>query len=255
MTNATDSSAPVNRKEWLARPSAVQTAAVALVVLGLALTGLNWWFLILAALGTAGPGVLRELGWLHDQDELQRRAAQRAGYHAFLASTVAGFLLLALARSTDRLDGSATDLPTLFLGMLLLTWLLSSLIGYWGAPTAVRRLLLVFGSFWLAFTVLSSLGPEWQGVVGLIMKTLLAAPFFVLAWLAERRPRLAGCLLLTVAGLLGYILGFFTTDNLGFATQAATFVLFIGPLLGGGLALVGSGAGRAKEPERAESAR
>ncbi|HSM16107.1 MAG TPA: hypothetical protein VK845_03790 [Gemmatimonadales bacterium] len=38
--------------------------------------------LFVAGLGAFGPGILRELGWLRDQDEFQRRAAHRAGYHA-----------------------------------------------------------------------------------------------------------------------------------------------------------------------------
>lgn len=71
----------------------VQVTAIALAIAGIALTSLSWWFIMLTAMGTFGPGILREAGWLQDQDEFQRRADHRAGYHAFLVSGVLMFLM------------------------------------------------------------------------------------------------------------------------------------------------------------------
>ncbi len=56
-----------------------------LVILGLLLMAfVSEGLLVVAGLGAFGPGILRELGWLKDQDEFQRQAAHRAGYHAYL---------------------------------------------------------------------------------------------------------------------------------------------------------------------------
>ena len=68
------------RKRW---PTRTNLIAGGMVVAGFLLTGISWWFLLLAAFGTFGPGILREMGWLRDQDEFQRQAVHRAGYHAF----------------------------------------------------------------------------------------------------------------------------------------------------------------------------
>ena len=69
-----------SERKWIPwRPSPVTVIAAALVIGGMALTGVNWGFVGLVGLGTFGPGVLRELGWLRDKDEWQLRAAQRAG--------------------------------------------------------------------------------------------------------------------------------------------------------------------------------
>lgn len=66
-------------------PPLPRLIAGGLVVLGLLLSMfVSWGFLILAGLGAFGPGILRELGWLRDQDEFQRQATYRAGYLAYL---------------------------------------------------------------------------------------------------------------------------------------------------------------------------
>ena len=49
------------------------------MIAGFWLASLSWWFFLLVAVGTLGPGILREIGWLHDKDEFQRRADHRAG--------------------------------------------------------------------------------------------------------------------------------------------------------------------------------
>ena len=61
---------PEARERW--RPTRTTLVAGGLVLAGLFLTEVNWWFLLLAGLGALGPGFLREVGWLHDKDEFQR---------------------------------------------------------------------------------------------------------------------------------------------------------------------------------------
>ena len=70
----------VDPRKWIQwHPSRATLIATGVVIAGVMLTGWNWWFLILVGLGSFGPGVLRELGWLNDKDEFQLRAAQRSG--------------------------------------------------------------------------------------------------------------------------------------------------------------------------------
>ncbi len=230
----TDSKEP----RW--RPTRTHLIAGGVVVGGFLLTALSWWFLLLAALGSFGPGLLRELGWMTDKDEFQRGADHRAGYHAFLACGMTAFALVAFFRSGERSIRDLQELATLFLVILWFTWLLSSLLAYWGPERGAAWILRIFGSVLLVFTILSNLGSEWTGWAALILHPLLAAPFFVLAWLSGRRPRVSGAFLLVVSLL--FILGVVvpTSRNLGLITQGITFILFIGPLIASGVALLGS---------------
>ena len=220
------------------RPTYATLVGGILVVAGLALTSVSWWFFLLTAAGGFGPGILRELGWLRDKDEFQRFSAHRSGYHAYLTSGVAAILLVAFFRSGERTVDYPLEIATLFLVVLWFTWLLSSLIGYWGAQKAATRILLLFGCGWLAFAVVSNLGDEWTGWPALLLHPLLAAPFFFLAWLAQRRPRVAGVLLLAASIFFVYFFGIFRHQHLALVNQAVTAVLFIGPLLASGVALI-----------------
>ncbi|MCA9106711.1 MAG: hypothetical protein KDA83_14915 [Planctomycetales bacterium] len=219
------------------RPSASHLAAAGLFIAGLLLTSVSWWFLLLTAAGMFGPGVMRELGWLHDQDEFQRAAAYRAGYHAFLVTGILAIFLVVFFRSSPVPIAATQELATLFLGVLGLSWLLSSLIGYWGIKKAATRTLLAFGSAWLVFAILSNVGTEWSGWTALLLQPLLASPFLVLAWVTQRWPRVAGIALLVVSAWLTYFLGFFRNEHIALINQAVTFVLFVGPLLGVGVSL------------------
>ena len=76
-------------------PSMPGLIAGGLVILGVLL----WMFvaeglLFVSGLGAFGPGILRELGWLKDQDEFKRQAAHRAGYHAYLIGGLATVLVV-----------------------------------------------------------------------------------------------------------------------------------------------------------------
>jgi hypothetical protein len=222
------------------RPTGATLIAGGLVLIGIMLTSVNWWFLLLTAAGTLGPGVLRELGWLRDRDEFQQLAAYRAGYHSYLASALVAFLLVAFFRSGERTIDYPQEIATLFLAVLWFTWFLSSLVSFWGARKAAFRILISFGLAWLAFTILSNTGSEWRGWKPLLLHPLLTLPFFALAWLSGRWPRIAGVLLLCAAAFAVQFFGMFRHDHLAFVNQAVTFVLFVGPLVACGLALVGS---------------
>ena len=209
---------------------------------------LSEWFLLLAALGTFGPGILREMGWLCDKDEFQRRAEHRAGYHAFLTSGLVAFALAAYFGSGERTIKDPQELATFFLALLWFTWFLSSLLAYWGPQKTAARVLCVFGSVWLIFVIASNVGSEWSGWVALLLHPLLVAPFFFLAWLSSRWPRVSGILLLVIAIFFFQLLDMFRRD-MGLVTEGITFILFLGPLLASGVALIGSGKNECSESE------
>jgi uncharacterized membrane protein len=194
----------------------------------------SWWFITLSGLGAFGPGILRELGLLRDKDEFARRAAQRAGYHAYLATGLVAFLILAYTRSGERHLRNPEELSTLFLSLLYLTWLLSSLLAYWGAQKATARILIGFGICWLLFCIADS----WQQPLGMLMHSLVAAPFFVLAFLARRWPRLAGALLVVVAAFFYRFFRFYSDDRGGLVVNTQVAILLVGPLLASGIALL-----------------
>ena len=219
-------------------PSRTSILSGILVLAGFLLASVNWWFILLAGAGTFGPGILRELGWLNDQDEFQRQIAFRAGYHAFLITGSLAFLLVAYLRSTERSLGDPEEIATLLMVILWFTWFLSSLFEYWGPQKAVFRILVVFGIGWLVFTVASNVGREWTGWPALLMHMLLTLPFFALAWTSYRWPRITGLLLLVACICFAQLFGVFRGSNLGIANRMITYVLFIGPLLASGTALL-----------------
>jgi hypothetical protein len=222
-----------DRLGW--HPTPATLIAAVIVVGGFMLTEVSWWFIVLSGLGAVGPGILRELGWLRDKDEFARRAAQRAGYHAFLVTALAGFVIAGYTRSGERHLKNPEELATLFLALLWFTWLLSSLLAFWGARKATLRLLLGFGICWLLFCAADS----WQHPLGLLMSCLPAAPFFLLAWLSQRWPRVAGVLLIAAGASMYVFFRFWTNERGGLITQTCTAVLLVGPLLASGLALLG----------------
>jgi hypothetical protein len=219
------------------RPTPVGAIAGVLVALGftLALTDVSWWALSLVALGTFGPGMVRELGWLRDKDEFQRRASHRAAYHAFLVTGFVAFLAIAYTRSGDRNLRGPEDLSILYLALLWFTWMFSSLSNYWGPRKTAFRILIMFGCVWGVFNIASHITQP----ITLIMELLITtAPFFVLAYGSRRWPRVAGVLL--IAGAAGFVWVYFRGFPwLTLVTKAIVVVLFVGPLLTSGLALLG----------------
>ncbi len=230
-----------NPAPW--RPARASLAAGALVVVGFALTAVSWWFLLLVALGTFGPGLMRECGILLDQDEFQRRATYRAAYHAFIVAGLAAFLLVAFFR-TGRSIEHPQRLATFLLALLWFTWFFSSLLAYWGPRVTSNRVLIAFGSVWLAFAILSNVGQEWSDWTSLLLHTLIAAPFFALAWVAKHWPRVAGLLLL--CGAVGVFMlieypRIRRAGSVAVVVEGVTLIFLVGPLIGSGVALVSSG--------------
>jgi len=225
-------------KTWLInrRPSPVTLVASALVLAGFGLASLDWNWLALAAVGTFGPGLLREMGWVHDKDEFQMRSARRAGYHAYLVGGLFAFLMVGWLRSSDPALSEPGALVESLLIIIWFTYLLSSLFAFWGTHRTAIRILLVFGTVWLIFNLLAGEG-NWRTS---LMQSLLAVPFFLTAWLARRWPRVAGVLLLGAAAWFFHFFGLvdvFSGDpsRLG---RIAVIVLFIGPLLASGVGLL-----------------
>ncbi len=220
------------------RPQWVTLIASGLIVIGLLMTSVSWWFLLLCAAGIFGPGLLREAGVLHDQDELQLLAAYRAGYHAYIAAGLMATILVILFRSSKETIDSAQELATLFLALLSFTWFLSWLISYWGPQKAASRILFCFGSAWFVFAILSNTGKEWTGWTALLLHPLLSVPFFLLGWSAKSWPRLTGLLLVGSAIGFAWFFGMFRVDHRALVNKGFTAILFIGPLLGSGVALL-----------------
>jgi hypothetical protein len=219
------------------RPTPLGLGASIFVISGFLLCDIHWGFLALTALGTFGPGILRELGIVKDQDEFQRRAARRAGYHAYLIGGFITFLLVTYFRMTEPQILNPGELIEVILVILWFTWLLSSLLSYWGARKSATRILISFGIVWLIFNVISNIGLS----LALIMQSLLAVPFFALAFVARRWRRVGGILLILASAFFFHFFKMFRTPNLQIATQVMVFVLFIGPLLSSGIALLRAG--------------
>ncbi len=223
------------------RPTKTTLIAAVFIVLGLVLTDISWGFSFLIAIGVFGPGLLRELGWLKDQDEFQRQAARRAGYHAFLATGLLAFALMALLRTGEHGIKEAEPVVSLLLVVLWFTWVLSSLLAYWGPRRTARTILVTFGIFWLIFSAADSL----HSLPMLLMQSLVAVPFFALAWVAGRWPKAAGALLIAASAFFFYFFGLYKIVGSEPLARGRGFVivLFFGPLFASGVALLRCGAG------------
>ena len=216
-------------------PAALIGGGLVAAGIGLSMFG-GMGFLILAGLGAFGPGILRELGWLNDQDEFQRQAARRAGYHAYLVGGFAAVLTIAVMKFREaNLDGPATWIA-LVLVILWATWLFSSLLAYWGAPKTTARVLMVYGAFWAVFVVADVVSAP--SALGALMASAFVAPFFLLAWTSGRWPRLTGIVLLAISVIaFGRLFGF-GRDFMERPSQILTFVLLIVPMISCGIALL-----------------
>ncbi len=217
-----------------------------LVILGLMLsTFVAEGFLIVAGLGAFGPGILRELGWLRDQDEFQRQAAHRAGYYAYLIGGLATVLIISGLRWSEHDIEVSSEWIMLILVVLWMTWLFSALLAYWGAQKTASRVLMVFGSFWAVFVLAHVVGAltgsdEPISLLGVLAGFMFVAPFFGLAYMAGRRPRLCGMLLLAVAAAFLLITAP-RGSSLNLSSMLVTDALLIVPLLATGIALLREG--------------
>jgi len=174
--------------------SPVGIVAVLLVFAGffLAVTVHIVFFAVLAV-GAFGPGLLRQLGFIRDLDECQKRASVEAAHRAFIA---AGLFLTAVivARNWGKLSLGDDLVPaSLVLALVLVVYAVSYCLSFWDPRQAAFLVLLSFGVFWLVFVVLShgnEPGPLFAEA------GLVAVPFILAAFLAKRWPRVIGLLLL-----------------------------------------------------------
>lgn len=231
------------RMEW--QPTHATLIAGVVVLVGFGLSEISWAFLSLAALGTFGPGILREMGIVNDQDEFQRRADRRAGYHAFLTAGLFTFLLVSYLRSGERNVEEPEVVVSLILAVLWFTWFLSSLLSFWGPQKTVSRDLYGFGWVWLVFNIVGNLTDP----IALIMQSLLAAPFFLLAYAARRWPQITGAVLIAVSAFFFYFFHLYEIfgPNPLEKGRGMVIVLFMGPLLASGIILLGNG-GKQDDP-------
>lgn len=224
------------------RLSPVGLLSGVLVVAGLLLgatVDMAWW--ILFGLGAFGAPALRAVGLLRDQDEFQREAARRAGYHAYLAGGI--FLcavVIAKQWGTENLDQDAIS-ASAGLAVLVLAYFMSRLVSFWGAAGAAFRVLLAFGSFWLAFVVISHRGVE------MLAESAVAVPFFLLAFASRRWPRASGAALLLAACLAFWLFRLARAFHDDQGALMAILALVV-PLLAMGVALL---AARPKDVEPA----
>jgi hypothetical protein len=218
---------------WFRSPS--NLIASILVIGGFMLTSVDEIWALLMGVGIFGPGILRELGWLRDKDELELRAARRAGYHAYLVGGVMIFTLVAVYRSKEPVIEEPSSLVLSIFVVIWFTWLLSSLISYWGALKMAKRVLYAFGVVWLLFNLAAGEG----NLVASLRQSLFAVPFFAAAVFADRFPRLVGLLLIAVSVFLFFLFGWDEIFRVRpFQGGIETIVLFLGPLVISGVALL-----------------
>lgn len=215
--------------------SSVGFYAGLLVIAGILLSvTIDMRFMLLVGLGAFGPGILRELGLLQDQDEFARLATYKAGYYASLFAGIVAVVLIAV------LKAGSVDLEheSLALAIILATiWLVSifSVIHkFWGVQKAVFRILIVFGSFWWVFIILSHI----REPMTFLMESLLVVPFFLLAWASKRWPRVAGAAIIVVAIICFFLFRIWTDDPELILQKVMVFVMFICPLLVAGISLI-----------------
>jgi len=222
--------------KWFRSPS--NLIASLLVMGGFFLSALDEGWLVLMGLGTMGPGILREFGWLKDKDEFELRIARRAGYHAYLIGGLMLFLLMAVYRHQELVIEEPSSLVTSVLVVMWFTWLLSSLVAYWGPVKMAKRILYTFGVVWLIFNILAGEG-DW---VTSVMQSMLAIPFFVAAVTADRWPRVVGGLLVVISVYLFWFFGWDELFHEPFRGGLEAIVLFLGPLVASGIGMLSGGA-------------
>lgn len=72
----------------------------------------------------------------------------------------------------------------------------------------------------------------------LLLHPLFSLPFFAVVKGSHCRPRITAGLLFLAAAFFFQFFGMFQRDNLSIINQGVTFILFLGPLLACGLALL-----------------
>ena len=183
----------------------VDGVALAVGALGLVLSrvpGTVWSGGVgLLGLAVFGPPALRELGLLGDEDEYSRSIRWRAGFHAVLVVAAMIFLNNVLypliASHPDAMARKVYFFPVVYLRMgLVLSFLISFFIQYWGAQKGVFRLLLGLAGLTFIETVMTVwLQNNARLMIGLTMLGLIGVTVGV-AFLTRIKPRISGFLLL-----------------------------------------------------------
>lgn len=221
--------------------TAAVLAQAAVIALGIILwmTAGKAWILV-AGIGAFVPGILRELGLVRDLDEFQREASRRAAFHAYLIGGLATVLTITGLHLSGDSVRYPSDLLTLVLVILWLTWLFSYLMSFWGPQRTASTVLLAFGAFWLIFAVGSGIAEGGGGflgiLVGILMHLVVVIPFLAGAYAAHRWPRVTGWALVAASVALLALIGWrsptlWTGRLLTMATLAV-------PLAASGLGLV-----------------
>lgn len=215
----------------------VQALVIALGIVLWMTAGKAW--IIVAGLGAFVPGILRELGVMHDLDEFQREASRRAAFHAYLVGGLATVCIITALHLGDESVAYPADMVTLILCILWVTWLFSYLLTFWGPQRTAMVVLLAFGSFWALFAILdgaSGAKTVMDGVVGVLLHLVFVVPFGVGAWTARRWPRATGWFLV-VAGL-GLVIVLGKPSAQAWTARLLTLTMLAVPLLASGLGLV-----------------
>ncbi len=203
------------------RLPSIDWIALGLAVVGLSLSrvpapGWGSWA-GLFGLAVFGPPLLRELGILKDEDEYTRDIRWRAGFHAALVMALLVFLNKVLypmiASHPDAMARKTLFFPVDYLRQsLVLVFLLSYLIQYWGPPKGVFRILLGVAGLSIIelLPVLSSLKDDhWMFALPVLAIAAIATG---LAFLTRVKPRPGGYLLLFLGIVFaGVVLNVITT--------------------------------------------
>lgn len=178
--------------------------AVGLAMLGLVLGRLSLPLTGVLGLAVFGPAVLREVGLLRDADEWVRSVMHRAGFHAAVALA----LFIFLGRVLPAFESPYPDLglgkgawfgQTFLWQTLVLVFLVSYLIQYWGAVPGSARILVGFGCFMmLDGGVLAVRHGMWANVWPLGVSALM---MFLLGWAAVQWHRPVGGILLLICAI------------------------------------------------------
>ena len=144
--------------------------------------------------------------------------------------------LVTYLRSGDRNVEEPEVAVSLILAILWFTWFLSSLLSYWGPQKTVSRVLYGFGWVWLVFNIVGNLTDP----IALIMQSLVAMPFFLLAYVAKRWPQIAGVVLIAVSAFFFYFFHLYEIfgPNPLEKGRGMVIILFMGPLLVSGIILL-----------------
>ena len=224
-------------------PSLPALGAIALIIVGILLAMFaSKGFLFISGIGAFGLGALRELNWLSDQDEYQREAARRAGYHAYLAGGMVTLLVISALEWPGSTLSLSIDWIMVIMISMWMTWMFSSLLSFWGAQKTTFRVLMTFGAFWAVFVIASGIGEATEEfdlsttLMGIAASIGILAPFFLGAWSVKRWPETTGTALLAVSTV--FLFFFFRGGGLQIETQILTGTLLVIPLLGCGIALL-----------------